>query len=139
MIGRRGFLKALGLGAAAAPAAAKSMADLTPQGLGLSNSAYAGFGSLAGASGVPCTSLNEDDAGRGKWLLSQLRELADPSILEERWRNTYASTLDADVAAMGSVSLSSKIRIQRRINYERELAARKADLWRELKLFRSRK
>lgn len=143
MIGRRGFLKALGIGVAAGPATAKTLTDLTPSGLGLSSSAYSGFSGLAGDSGPGLNSgttiAEASTYNHGKWLIARLRELADPSILHDRHRDTHVSVLDADLASMASLSLSSKIRIQRRVNFDRDVAARREALWFELKQFRNRK
>lgn len=131
MIGRRNFLKAIGLGAATAPAAAKTMTDLTPNGLGLSKFAYADFaGPAVTESSSPPAS--EASSSGTSWMVEELRSLVDDTLSRERYRETQVAALDAGLASMASISLANKIRMQRKINFDRYTEER--SLWLRRKL-----
>ena len=112
---RRGFFGLLGGAAVAGPSVAKSaaemgMADLAMPGVHLGGS-YGDYSKQA-----VCTEKNSSE--RAAKYLERLLGKSDDQIARET-RETYVSALDPDVASLRSMTLASKIRLQKRVQYER--------------------
>ena len=114
---RRGFLKMLGIGAAAAPMAPAAVGDLTLSGVNVAGMGGLHFGGEAVQN--PATSLGYSQG----WVQRKVAELMSPSAKAERWQNTNVFSLDPDLHALRSMSLGSKIAIQRQRNFERSEAS----------------
>ena len=117
---RRRFLGFLAGGAIAGPgmvksAAAQTMADLNLGALGLS----AGAGMAPGPVG--------NVVGGSDWATRGLAELLGRTALEhaKAKREVWLQGLDADIAALGSVSLATKIRMQRERTYSAHLESQR--------------
>lgn len=119
MIGRRNFLKALGLGGAAAPLAAKAAVE--NEILSLTASASPLASGMLGSTDMPQSIGDEYDTrlkmtnytrlfGVPKHVMQQLEE-------EARW--VYA--LDFDIANKRSWSLAAKVHEQRQRNLQRKV------------------
>lgn len=118
---RRGFLGLLGGAVAAGPA---GVADaVTPQALKLRHLGIAG--TLARVD-----EASPSDAGRADWAKQRLKKLLGwgSEAREMRRRRYWLEGLEPDVAALRSVALSQKVRISRRIAFERDEAQQKTYL-----------
>lgn len=118
MLARRKVLAFLGLGAAAAPLAAKAAADtLTAEMSGIARLGF-GAGSSAGAYGGQPSAT-----GGGSWAekaASFFARNAIPDWAEDifRERARYVNALDPDIANKRSWSFAVKVATQRQRNYE---------------------
>jgi len=113
---RRGFLKFLGIGAAAAPATLSATADRVIQG----GMPIAPMGGYAG-SGLIGSSPN---VARPRIAREALKLMGVPQWQKDQWRHEAknVSVLDPDLASMRSMSLSAKIYIQQDRNYQKHEA-----------------
>lgn len=111
---RRAFFGFMGGAAVAGPAAVKSAAEM---GLGDLSVSVGNFGnSVAGSSIAGADPADSKTcAQRG---LSRLLGKSAVQIAREK-RDTYVHAFDADVAALRSVTIGNKIRLQKRLNYDR--------------------
>lgn len=125
---RRGFLGVLGGAAVSGPAMAKQAVAQAAAGLdGLS---LTGLGTTAGYVSVGDAVINTQTGNyggveydHGNWLLEQLSKLTGLSDEDkaERMDRVYVQNLDPDLAVNRSYSLSAKLQIQKKRNYDREL------------------
>lgn len=106
---RRGFLTALGIGAAAP----KQVINETIGSLNLEGLATTALS----ASRIPGGAIDSDGVG---WAQARLAKRALRSFLDiQEERSTFdIHELDVDTASLRSVSLSSKMRISRRLQFE---------------------
>lgn len=113
---RRGFLGFLGGAAVAGPgmvknAAAQTMADLHPSGIALSSSAGISNGPMEA---VPMNDITYQAERFARWNIARL----NPEWLSRKRRERWVDGLDPDIASYRSISLGSKIRMQRNRNFE---------------------
>lgn len=121
MLGRRHFLRMIGVGAVAAPAASKialkelseeSMSKLSAISQGVGYAGSPGANGSIGAYNVPAETWTKHL--RNKVFRAQLEDLL--------WeKHKQVCFIDPDLACMKSFSLNAKIAFQRRKNVEREL------------------
>lgn len=119
---RRGLMKMMGLGAAAAPIAVPHIGALAMPGAELTG--IAGAGSLFGDSiGEPC-----GPSGSRGITKHALKMLGVPSWLTSEWdrRAQHVTGFDPDIASYRFMSLPAKLALQRKRNRERV----EADWWR---------
>lgn len=114
---RRGFMRALGMGAAAAPIAGKQIAEEAAAKLA---GVYTGGGiSSAGLSAAPQSSDDPSpEAYRFSLKIPHVREEVERMLFQQERLVGY---IDPDIAVMRSVSLSAKICYQRKRNVERRM------------------
>ncbi len=121
---RRAFLGFLGGAAVAGPTAAKSaadmaIADLAVADLAVGNVAFPSMGaSLDGAAG----GMNAATSSNIGWATERLRKLVGASDAEQRqkFRDFYVATLDPNIASCRSLSLTTRIRVSKRIQFDRQ-------------------
>lgn len=126
MIGRRNFLKVMGIGTAAAPIAAKAAAEQEIAKL----TTLAGHGGAALA-GSQVESPEFSVSASGHSYLDNFIKMKAyiqttggvPPHVERKAREdaSYVSHLDPDIACKRSWSLNIKIQEQRKRNYERQI------------------
>lgn len=130
---RRGVLGLLGGALAAGPSMAKeavsSIASMQVPGA-LETASLANSATNYGLQSVSET--NPFD--RGSWLKSRLNELlgASEEQKKERWENTWVPALDPDLVTNRSFSLSAKILIQKKRNYDRDFDRERRSLLRQI-------
>lgn len=114
---RRGFLKFLGIGAAAAPATLSATAERVIQG---------GVPSLAPMGGyarqtMSALTVESPNYPRPRIAREALKIMGLPQWQKDQWRDEakHVSVLDPDLASMRSMSLSAKIYIQQERNYQK--------------------
>lgn len=116
---RRSFLKKLGLGAAAAP----TLADMSLHSHGLtadiSQPWYSsGPNLLNNASRAVGVNPGKEAYGTPEWAFSKLAKRMLPHNKDRRFRQTYVSSFDPDLVSLRSVSLSRKLQIQKKRNFD---------------------
>jgi len=126
-VGRRGFLRVLGL----APIAGKAAVDqIVADQAGLAHGALNGLGAQNGSisAGPPLPRVDDDplplSAGdKASRIFGLLKKAGLPSWERERIarENKHVYSLDPDLAALRSFSMNVKIATQRQRNIEREL------------------
>lgn len=124
MTTRRKLLQMIGMGAAAPavlPAPLETLADLRPDGIALSAMSSHPPGRLGVATSA-------GGIGNIEWARRELAELADPMRRERRRYEHSVYSIDPDVHALRSVSLSAKARIQKDRSFERQEAMQKSRL-----------
>lgn len=141
---RRGFLGFMGGAVAAGPSMAK--AAVAQASVGMEALSIGGVGSgilyppepYYGSVGIQS---GGEDYDHGRWLTSELKRLSGMSDDERRDRfdRTQVHQLDSDLASMRSYSLSAKINIQRRRNFENGIDREQRDLKRGLADWLARK
>lgn len=131
---RRGVLSLLAGSAVAGPQMAKSAIASGMEGLSLGGAGLFGggvdYGGLSVASGRD-TSENYDPT---EWPRKELADFLGRSMEEKRRRRLEMSVhqLDPDIAVMNSLSLTTKVRMQRDRNFERSEAEQRGYLERQL-------
>lgn len=110
---RRSFLGFLGGAVVGGPKVAQSAADkLSGIGLGLGNAHGMEVASYSGYAIPPDAPL--DATTFAKSALKTLLGKSEEQIAEER-RRIYISNIDPDIACLRSMTLTSKIRLQRKV------------------------
>lgn len=135
---RRGFLGFIGGAAVAGPSMAKAAVATGVEGLSIGNAA----GFIGGAPDAPYYG-SVQSAGSGEvppthphhWVQRQLADFmgATSEELQEQRLRTPVHMLDADLAVNRSYSLAAKMRIQRDRDFERNRAAQKRSIMRDIK------
>lgn len=135
---RRGFLGFLGGAAVAGPGMVKTAAAHGMESLSLGQVA-GGFSTGYGLEGPAFATAAMDVADvspldAGHWAQRELAEFLGMTAkdLVERRRATHVSVLDPDLAVMRSLSLTTKIRMQRDRQFERGLEEQRGYLARQL-------
>lgn len=129
---RRGLMKMMGLGAAAAPIAVPHIGALAVPGAELTGIAGAGlsYATEATGAGAPW-----GEAASTKSISKHaLKALGIPSWLSNEWdrRAQHVSAFDPDIASFRFMSLPAKLALQRKRNRERvEAEWWKPNPWRE--------
>jgi hypothetical protein len=128
---RRGVLRMLGLGGAAAPIAAKQMADdmagrLSGMAIDMPGYELAGGGAAPSASNEWATQSDFKSAFLNHVLRRQVEEL----LYEEEYR---VGRIDPDIAVLRSFSLNAKITFQRQRNVAlRKKILQEGESWKRL-------
>lgn len=130
MLGRRGFLQALGFAPVAGPALArKAIETATAELAGVTTSGMVGGPAAPdqpypGAIGAPCRAF---DIRKALLRVLQTPELRGQyeSLMFERRR--HVGVLDLDLASKRSFSLAAKVTFQRQRNVAREIEAEAED------------
>lgn len=117
MIGRRSFLKVMGIGTAAAPLAAKAAAEQEIANLTQLRGQYTA--ALAPGTSVAVQSMSDGPAG----LLPYVRQFGFPAHIDQfmRDQSRQVFALDPDIACKKSWSLNVKIQTQRERNYQSQV------------------
>lgn len=122
MIGRRSFLRLLGVAPVAAPVAAKAAAGEL-----MAASSVTGIGVLPSMTAASADYFGSSPAETGDYEKNEMKALkaiikgAWPVHVEDRIRRNAQDVrcLDPDLASNRSMSLSTKVRLQRERNYVR--------------------
>ena len=113
---RRAFLGFLGGAAVSGPTVAKAAGEMGLADLSLPNAI--GEAVLPSAYGY---ATQPDNKGWAKDALKRLVGRSAQQIAREK-RDTYVQALDSDTACLRSVAIGAKIRRQKRLNYETNIA-----------------
>lgn len=127
MIGRRRFLKLMGVTSAAAPMAAKAAAEkeaMTLAGIGVGDSPISGD-----PNGMPGIGWHDEANYVRAASHIQMFGLPEHVVEATRERARYVSWLDPDIACKRSWSLSVKVMTQRERNYERLVGTYRSFGW----------
>ena len=130
---RRGVLSLLAGSAVAGPQMAKSAIASGMEGLSLSGVGM--FGGSFGGYGVdPAQTLHSENYDPTEWPRKELADFLGRSMEEKRRRRLemHVNQLDPDIAVMNSLSLTTKVRMQRDRNFERSEAEQRGYLERQL-------
>ncbi len=131
---RRGVLSLLAGSAVAGPQMAKSAIASGMEGLSLGGAGLFG-GSLSGY-GINETAqtLHSENYDPTEWPRKELADFLGRSMEEKRRRRLemHVNQLDPDIAVMNSLSLTTKVRMQRDRNFERSEAEQRGYLERQL-------
>lgn len=117
---RRNFLGFMVGAAASGPSIAKSASQLSMADLNYAGISLGGGGGSGELAKAPCPSdVYYDEKSWAKKALSGLLGKTAKEIEKGR-RETYVGGLEPDVAVLRSMTLTSKIRLQRKIYYDRQ-------------------
>ncbi|HWU19367.1 MAG TPA: hypothetical protein VN155_16925 [Devosia sp.] len=131
---RRGVLGLLAGSAVAGPQMAKTAIASGMEGLSLSGAGMLGgsFGGYSTMDSIPTGGGNYDPT---EWPRKELADFLGRSMEEKRRRRleTHVNQLDPDIVVMNSLSLTTKVRMQRDRNFERAEAEQRGYLERQLR------
>lgn len=101
----------IGLGAVAAPTLPpiETLADTNLTGVALHDTGYDGMGYGNAV----------EEVSQADWARERIADLVDPRRKEHRRKHWSVHSLDPNVHALRSMSLTAKVRMQQRISFER--------------------